>query len=135
MQKRLQVTLATAVRSLADLGVHGRPVLAAIDGPVHAHRRRPVGALCEAGQREGRGRVGPGLVVHEQSVDTDVGDVETVVVLVSKRGRDKKAATTALRRLNDFAIPVHLVLQNKNSTRQVEQTAQTIAPEGQRDAS
>ncbi|MEK8070996.1 YveK family protein [Rhodococcoides navarretei] len=66
---------------------------------------------------------------------TDVGDVETVVVLVSKRGRDKKAATTALRRLNDFAIPVHLVLQNKNSTRRVEQTAQTIAPEGQRDAS
>ncbi|MEH6795486.1 MAG: hypothetical protein V7694_15260 [Rhodococcus sp. (in: high G+C Gram-positive bacteria)] len=66
---------------------------------------------------------------------TDVGDVETVVVLVSKRGRDKKAATTALRRLNDFDIPVHLVLQNKNSTRRVEQTAQTIAPEGQRDAS
>lgn len=67
--------------------------------------------------------------------DTDVGDVETVVVLVSKRGRDKKAATAALRRLGDFAIPVHLVLQNKTSTRRAEQTSQTIAPEGQRNAS
>ncbi|WP_256987644.1 hypothetical protein [Rhodococcoides fascians] len=66
---------------------------------------------------------------------TDVGDVETVVVLVSNRGRDKKSATAALRRLDDFDIPVHLVLQNKNSTRRAEQTAQTIAPEGQRHAS
>ena len=76
MQKRLQVTLAPAARHLVDLGVHGRPVLAAIDGPVHAHRRRPIGALCEAGQCEGRGRIGPGLVVHEQSVDADVGDLD-----------------------------------------------------------
>lgn len=66
---------------------------------------------------------------------TDVGDVETVVVLVSTRGRDKKAATAALRQLDEFDIPVHLVLQSKNSTRRVEQTAQTIAPEGQRHAS
>ena len=65
---------------------------------------------------------------------TDVGEVETVVVLVSKRGRDKKAATAALRRLDDFDIPVHLVLQNKNSSRRVEQTAQ-IAPEGHSHAS
>ncbi|KQU44247.1 hypothetical protein ASG84_13115 [Rhodococcus sp. Leaf278] len=66
---------------------------------------------------------------------TDVGEVETVVVLVSKRGRDKKAATAALRRLDHFDIPVHLVLQNKNSSRRVEQSAQPIAPEGQRHAS
>ncbi|MFI8565342.1 hypothetical protein ACIGGF_02120 [Rhodococcus sp. NPDC078407] len=66
---------------------------------------------------------------------TDVGEVETVVVLVSKRGRDKKAATAALRRLDDFDIPVHLVLQNKNSPRRAEQSAETIAPEGQRHAS
>ncbi|AJW38362.1 Tyrosine-protein kinase wzc [Rhodococcus sp. B7740] len=65
----------------------------------------------------------------------DVGDVETVVVLVSKRGRDKKAATAALRLLDDFDIPVHLVLQSGRSTRRVERTAQTIAPEGQRHAS
>ncbi|MDZ7929772.1 MAG: hypothetical protein U5N21_06870 [Rhodococcus sp. (in: high G+C Gram-positive bacteria)] len=66
---------------------------------------------------------------------TDVGDVETVVVLVSKRGRDKKAATAALRLLDDFDIPVHLVLQSGNSTRRVEQTAETISPEGQKHAS
>ncbi|RMB75327.1 hypothetical protein AYK61_00550 [Rhodococcus sp. SBT000017] len=66
---------------------------------------------------------------------TEVGDVETVVVLVSRRGRDKKAATAALRRLDDFDIPVHLVLQTKDSTRRVEQTTQTIAPEGRSHAS
>ena len=66
---------------------------------------------------------------------TEVGEVETVVVLVSSRGRDKKAATAALRRLDDFDIPLHLVLQSKNSTRRVEQTAQTIAPEGRSHAS
>ncbi|WP_415976635.1 hypothetical protein [Rhodococcus sp. 077-4] len=66
---------------------------------------------------------------------TDVGDVESVVVVVSRGGRDKKAATTALRRLEDFDIPVHLVLQNKNTARRVDETSQTIAPEGQSHAS
>ena len=65
----------------------------------------------------------------------EVGDVETVVVLVSKRGRDKKAATATLRLLDDFDIPVYLVLQSGNSTDRVKQTAETTAPEGRSHAS
>ncbi|CCQ15908.1 putative uncharacterized protein [Rhodococcus sp. AW25M09] len=66
---------------------------------------------------------------------TDVGDVESVVIMVSTRGRDKKAATAALRRLDEFDIPVHLVLQSKNTDRRVEPTTQTTAMEERRDAS
>ena len=45
----------------------------------------------------------------------DASSVDTAVVLVSEGGSDRKAAEAALRRLSEFQIPTHLVVQPAGS--------------------
>lgn len=47
----------------------------------------------------------------------DVADVDTVVVLLSKGGNDRKAAEQALQRIAEFERPSYLLLQSKSSKR------------------
>lgn len=47
----------------------------------------------------------------------DVADVDTVVVLLSKGGRDRKDAERTLRRIAEFDRPAYLLLQSKSKHR------------------
>ncbi len=47
----------------------------------------------------------------------DVADVDTVVVLLSKGGRDRKEAERTLRRIAQFDRPAYLLLQSKSKNR------------------
>ncbi|MBY6450674.1 hypothetical protein HQ341_02230 [Rhodococcus sp. BP-147] len=47
----------------------------------------------------------------------DVADIDTVAVLVSKAGKDKKAAARALKQIHEFGISSFLVLQPKNKNK------------------
>lgn len=47
----------------------------------------------------------------------DVADVDTVVVLLSKGGRDRKDAERTLRRIAEFGRPAYLLLQSKSKHR------------------
>lgn len=55
----------------------------------------------------------------------DVSDVDTVVVLLSKGGRDRKDAERALRRVAEFARPSYLLLQPKSGKRSSAQSPAT----------
>ncbi|WP_197074755.1 MULTISPECIES: hypothetical protein [unclassified Rhodococcus (in: high G+C Gram-positive bacteria)] len=54
----------------------------------------------------------------------DVHDVETAVVLLSSKGRDRKTAEAALRRLRAFGLRTHLVVQPSGRRRPSEPVIQ-----------
>ncbi|WP_139279732.1 hypothetical protein [Rhodococcoides yunnanense] len=51
----------------------------------------------------------------------DVANVDTVVVLLSRGGRDRKAAERTLKRIAEFGRPAYLLLQPKGGNRAVAQ--------------
>lgn len=55
----------------------------------------------------------------------EVSDVDTVAVLVSKGGRDRKAASRTLKRIREFGVPTYLVLQAKGRGRQQDPASTT----------
>lgn len=66
--------------------------------------------------QDGRAFIEGGLASEWWTV-VDVADVESAVVILSKGGKDRKAAEHALRRLHEFAVPTYLVLQQASSKR------------------
>lgn len=64
----------------------------------------------------------------------DIADVDTVVVLLSKGGHDRKDAERTLRRIAEFGRPAYLLLQSKSRTRPSTQPTSTKNTEVQSNA-
>ena len=75
-QQAVQIPRTLGVLRRSDLRRHGLAVLTALYRAEHANRGGRLTVVGEPADGKRNGRIGGGLVVHVQRVDTDLGDID-----------------------------------------------------------